>query len=90
MDGKKKQPWSGPSVETRKDFLAKMIKLTPLSAVEEIVDNNDEQSVNHEETRLKALIAAGDGAEAFFLARSLVTSGEKWAEEYLSEAKEML
>ena len=50
----------------------------------------EEESINREEVRLKALIAAGDGAEAFFLARSLVTSGEQWADEYLREAKEML
>ncbi|MGY8670754.1 MAG: hypothetical protein ACKVJ7_06865 [Candidatus Poseidoniales archaeon] len=90
MDGKEKQPWSGPSVETRKEFLAKMIKLTPPSFAKDVVDDGDGEIFNQEELRLKALIAAGDGAEAFFLARSLVTSGEKWADEYLLQAKEML
>jgi hypothetical protein len=90
MDGQQQQPWSGPSVDTRKDFLDKMLKLTPPSVVKEVIVDVEEESINREEVRLKALIAAGDGAEAFFLARSLVTSGEQWADEYLREAKEML
>lgn len=91
MDGKEEQPWSGPSVDTRKDFLAKMIKLTPKSETADAVAEDQEgEQDNKEKVRLKALIASGDGAEAFFLARSLVTSGEKWAEEYLVLAKEML
>ena len=91
MDGKEEQPWSGPSVDTRKDFLAKMIKLTPKSETADTVAEDQEgEQDNKDEVRLKALIASGDGAEAFFLARSLVTSGEKWAEEYLVLAKEML
>lgn len=91
MDGKEEQPWSGPSVDTRKDFLAKMIKLTPKSeSFDAVIDDQELEQDNKEEVRLKALIASGDGAEAFFLARSLVTSGEKWAEEYLALAKEML
>jgi len=90
MDGQQQQPWSGPSVDTRKDFLDKMLKLTPPSVAKEVIVDVEEESINREEVRLKALIAAGDGAEAFFLARSLVTSGEQWADEYLREAKEML
>jgi hypothetical protein len=36
------------------------------------------------------LVAAGEGAEAFFLARSLLTSGEAWAAEWMEKAKELL
>ena len=36
------------------------------------------------------LIEAGEGAEAFFLARSLLTSGESWAAEWMEKAKELL
>ena len=68
-----------------------MIKLTPKSETADTVSEDQEgEQENKDEVRLKALIASGDGPEAFFLARSLVTSGEKWAEEYLVLAKEML
>ena len=40
--------------------------------------------------KLENLISAGDAAEAFFLARSLFTSGDEWAEEWMLKAQEML
>jgi hypothetical protein len=43
-----------------------------------------------ESRKLQNLISAGDAAEAFFLARSLFTSGDEWAEEWMLKAQEML
>ena len=54
------------------------------------IETDDEQPTDNEETRLKDLIAAGEAAEAFFLARSLFTSGEEWAEEWMIKAQSML
>ena len=45
-------------------------------------------SINSELKRLEDLIDAGEAAEAFFLARSLFTSGEEWAEEWMKRLKQ--
>lgn len=92
MDGKESVPWSGPSLETRADFLDRMQNLSQsVSTVPvEIEENLEEGSVNSESKRLEDLLEAGDAAEAFFLARSLFTSGEGWAEEWMKKAQSML
>ena len=41
-------------------------------------------------TKLRSLLEAGDSAEAFFMARSLVTSGEDWAREWMTKAQDMM
>ncbi len=95
MDGKEKTPWSGPSLETRNDFLQKMTKLSQtISTVstdiiiqpEVIEEVEDEPQLR----KLKSLIESGDSAEAFFMARSLLTSGEDWAKEWMEKAQEMM
>lgn len=95
MDGEEKTPWSGPSLETRNDFLQKMTKLSQtISTVstdiiiqpEVIEEVEDEPQLR----KLKSLIESGDSAEAFFMARSLLTSGEDWAKEWMEKAQEMM
>ena len=92
MDGKESVPWSGPSLKTRADFLDRMQNLSQNVSTVPLLDieTDDEQPTDNEETRLKDLIAAGEAAEAFFLARSLFTSGEEWAEEWMIKAQSML
>ena len=92
MDGKESVPWSGPALETRSDFLEKMQNLSQSVSeipVEEIVDEIEEET-NSELKRLQDLIEAGEAAEAFFMARSLLTTGEEWAEEWMKKAQSML
>ena len=92
MDGQDSLPWSGPSVETRADFLSKMQILSQtvseVPVTEEIEANVED--INQELKRLMNLIEVGDAAEAFFLARTLFTSGESWAEEWMVKAQSML
>lgn len=92
MDGEDSVPWSGPSLETRADFLDRMQNLSQsVSTVPaEVEETSEEESVNSELKRLEDLIDAGEAAEAFFLARSLFTSGEDWAEEWMNMAQAML
>ena len=92
MDGEEAQPWSGPSLTTRSDFLKRMQGLSqsvsevPLEVVAEI----EVDSIDPDLKRLQDLIDAGEAAEAFFMARSLLTSGETWAEEWMEKAQQML
>ena len=58
-------------------------------------ESNNNQSTEAEEedpqmVKLRSLLEAGDSAEAFFMARSLVTSGEDWAREWMIKAQEMM
>ena len=50
----------------------------------------EDEVVDTELTRLENLLQAGEAAEAFFLARSLFTSGEEWAQEWMEKAQSML
>ena len=94
MDGDEQIPWSGPSLDTRSDFLDRMQKLT--HSIHSIpAESNNSQSTEAEEedpqmVKLRSLLEAGDSAEAFFMARSLVTSGEDWAREWMIKAQEMM
>ena len=91
MDGEDSIPWSGPSLQTRSDFLDRMQNLSQNVSripIEESIE--PEEVVDTELTRLENLLQAGDAAEAFFLARSLFTSGEEWAEEWMERAQSML
>jgi len=94
MDGDEQIPWSGPSLDTRSDFLDRMQKLT--QSIHSVpVESNNNQSAEVEEedqqmVKLRSLLEAGDSAEAFFMARSLVTSGEDWAREWMTKAQEMM
>ena len=94
MDGDEQIPWSGPSLDTRSDFLDRMQKLT--QSIQSIpVESNNNQSTKLDEedpqmTKLRSLLEAGDSAEAFFMARSLVTSGEDWAREWMTKAQDMM
>lgn len=93
MDGEDAIPWSGPSLDTRADFLIRMQSLSQnvseIKSEESIIDE-EEESVDPNLKKLQQLISAGDAAEAFFLARSLFTSGDEWAEEWMLKAQEML
>jgi hypothetical protein len=93
MDGEDAIPWSGPSLETRADFLVKMKTLSAnISEVptgEENMETN-EIEIDSDLVRLQNLIEAGEAAEAFFMARSLLTNGELWAEEWMIKAQSLL
>tara|TARA_B100001996_G_scaffold382697_1_gene375295 strand:+ start:1030 stop:2007 length:978 start_codon:yes stop_codon:yes gene_type:complete len=93
MDGEDAIPWSGPSLETRADFLVKMKTLSAnISEVptgEENMESN-EIEIDSDLVRLQNLIEAGEAAEAFFMARSLLTNGELWAEEWMIKAQSLL
>ena len=91
MDGEELVPWSGPSLQTRSDFLDRMQNLSQnVSNVPVDESTETEEVVNTELTRLENLLEAGEAAEAFFLARSLFTSGEEWAQEWMEKAQSML
>ena len=94
MDGEDADPWSGPSLNTRSQFLNRMQNLSqsvsevPLETVKP--DTELVVKVDPDLKRLQDLLDAGEAAEAFFMARSLLTSGEEWAEEWMKKAQEML
>ncbi|MDP6869672.1 MAG: hypothetical protein QGI21_02740 [Candidatus Poseidoniaceae archaeon] len=92
MDGNESKPWSGPSLETRQDFLNKMKQLSrTVSVVPELELNTEfDEKLDPDLVRLRELIEAENAAEAFFLARSLFTTGELWAEEWMIKAQSML
>ena len=91
MDGKESIPWSGPSLQTRSDFLERMQNLSQnVSSVPIEESLEEDEVVDTELTRLDNLLQAGEAAEAFFLARSLFTSGEEWAQEWMEKAQSML
>ena len=92
MDGEESIPWSGPSLETRADFLSRMQNLSQTVSVVPVEENEEveEEPVDADLKRLQDLIEAGEAAEAFFMARSLFTSGEAWAEEWMLKAQSML
>ena len=91
MDGKESVPWSGPSLQTRSDFLERMQNLSQnVSNVPLEESLEEDEVVDTELTRLENLLQAGEAAEAFFLARSLFTSGEEWAQEWMERAQSML
>ena len=91
MDGEDSIPWSGPSLQTRSDFLDRMQNLSQnVSSVPIEESLEPEEVVDTELIRLDNLLQAGEAAEAFFLARSLFTSGEEWAQEWMERAQSML
>ena len=91
MDGEESVPWSGPSLQTRSDFLDRMQNLSQNVSNVPIEESAEtEEVVNNELTRLENLLQAGEAAEAFFLARSLFTSGEEWAQDWMERAQSML
>ena len=65
--------------------LSQTVSVVPIEE-EEI----EEEPVHVDLKRLQDLIEAGEAAEAFFMARSLYTSGESWAEEWMLKAQAML
>jgi hypothetical protein len=84
--------WKGPDADAKTSFLKRMEKLarkistpTPDAELEE-----DVVEVESEESKLQALLSAGDAEEAFFMARGLLAIGESWASEYMDKAREML
>lgn len=93
LDGDRPTPWSPPDVATRAAFLDGMIGLRArLSTTDEapLTETPAEEPANGmdpEHARLLTLLERGEAAEAFFLARRAVASGEAWAEEVLDEAR---
>ena len=80
-------------METRADFLDKMQTLSAnISEVPTGEENieSDEIEIDSDLVRLQNLIEAGEAAEAFFMARSLFTNGELWAEEWMIKAQSLL
>lgn len=93
MDGEDAIPWSGPSLETRADFLIKMKTLSANISEVPIDEANvelEEIEIDSDLVRLQNLIEADEAAEAFFMARSLLTNGELWAEEWMIKAQSLL
>lgn len=95
MDGKQKQPWSGPTIDHRKAFLQGMQSLTDRISTETGTDEVDEhaaveESIHPDEVKLKHLIDRGDVQAAFFLARRLLAAGETWAEPWLDEIQSLM
>lgn len=95
MDGKEKQPWSGPTVAHRESFLERMQTLTDRVSTpteEEIVHKEDAPETNRhpDETKLEQLVTQGDHQAAFFLARRLLAGGEAWAEPWLTQIQEAM
>ena len=91
MDGEESVPWSGPSLQTRSDFLERMKNLSQNVSTVPVQEPSVPKEVSNTDlSRLENLIQAGEAAEAFFLARSLFTSGEEWAQEWMEKAQSML
>ena len=91
MDGEESVPWSGPSLQTRSDFLERMKNLSQNVSTVPVQEPSAPKEVSNTDlSRLENLIQAGEAAEAFFLARSLFTSGEEWAQEWMEKAQSML
>ena len=95
MDGKEKQPWSGPTIAHRESFLERMQTLTDRVSTpteEELVHKEDAPETHRhpDETKLEQLVAQGDHQAAFFLARRLLAGGEAWAEPWLTQIQEAM
>jgi tetratricopeptide (TPR) repeat protein len=86
--------WSPPVDDIRSKFLRKMEELASEvseAKVEDIDASSGEvEVVDQELLRLQSLLDAGDGEEAFFLARRLLAGGEEWARPYLEQATALL
>lgn len=94
MDGLGKKSWTAPTVEDREAFLQKMEKLTsrlrkPFSQPQE-TQQDEESTVSNDKQRLMELMTNSNYEEAFFYARRLVSQGEDWASEYLSDIQSKL
>jgi hypothetical protein len=95
MDGKEKQPWSGPTIEHRESFLERMQTLTNRVSTppeKEVIQTEDapETHLHPDQLKLEQLIAQGDHQAAFFLARRLLAGGEDWAEPWLTQIQEAM
>tara|TARA_B100000900_G_scaffold195655_1_gene165584 strand:- start:10969 stop:11958 length:990 start_codon:yes stop_codon:yes gene_type:complete len=95
MDGKEKQPWSGPTIQHRESFLEGMRSLTeristPKEAVDTALNEIETPSEHPDKAKLDHLIAHGDYQSAFFLARRLLASGETWAEPWLKKIQSQM
>jgi len=84
--------WSPPVEDIRSKFLKKMEELAAEvsgAGIDEVSDDEVE-GIDPDMVRLQNLLQAGDGEEAFFLARRLVAGGEEWARTYLEQATALL
>ena len=94
MDGLSKKSWTAPTVDDREAFLKKMEKLTsrlraPIKVSEEVLAV-DEPEVPNDKQKLIDLMTNRNYEEAFFYARRLLSQGEDWASEYLSDIRTKL
>jgi hypothetical protein len=90
MDGKQKQPWSGPTINHRESFLEGMRLLTeristPNDETTVVIEPEEQIAEHPDESTLAKLMEQGDHQSAFFLARRLLASGEDWAESWLEK-----
>ncbi len=95
MDGKEKQPWSGPTIQHRESFLEGMRVLTERISTPNEAMNTDPQEIESpsehpDKAKLTHHIEHGDYQSAFFLARRLLASGETWAEPWLEKIQSQM
>tara|TARA_B100000003_G_scaffold94233_1_gene84557 strand:+ start:649 stop:1530 length:882 start_codon:yes stop_codon:yes gene_type:complete len=95
MDGKEKKPWSGPSIDHRKAFLDGMQSLTeristPAEPIQPAEEDIEKSTAHPDEAKLANLMEQGDLQAAFFLARRLLASGERWAEDWLAQIQSQM
>jgi tetratricopeptide (TPR) repeat protein len=97
LEGGEAPPWSPPDVETRDAFLEGMLGLRARLASDEPPPEpeapepeSDGTGVDPEHARLLTLLEQDEVEEVFFLARRATASGEAWAEEVLSIARERM
>ena len=92
LEGETGTPWSPPDVDTRQRFLSAIMDLR--TRIAPVVEQAPAPPVEVEEevrdpvqANIEALLAQGEHAEAFFLARRALASGEAWAQDLLEQAR---
>lgn len=92
LDGEAQQPWSPPDVDTRQHFLSAMMDLRTriapvLEAPIDVQHEVEEDAQDPQMLKIESLLNQGEHAEAFFLARRALASGEAWASDLLERAR---
>jgi len=81
-----------PNINDEFSFHSRLEKLTLTIKNTDVLDENEVpiEKVNELELKLKKLIETKNFQEGFFMARSLLSEGEKWVLPYFEKAKEGL
>ncbi|MAI09083.1 MAG: hypothetical protein CMA08_00655 [Euryarchaeota archaeon] len=92
LDGEEQAPWSPPDVDTRQRFLTAMMDLRTriAPAVERLPEPAPDEEVKARDpvlVNIESLLEQGEHAQAFFLARRALASGETWAKDLLDRAR---